>query len=244
MRILLVPFFLFLFSGISCAQLLAQTSEKRFRQSQVFDSTYGICRYEKLNFALGGDSVRHDKKGYACQGWLEDLSENGQVMHKGYYVDGQLKVYKNYYENGQLERSFKVTSINGCNMQVFYADGKIKSDVDYYKGNPQKWSDYYANGQLSYYEENQKNMEYVIQRKSFFENGKPESLFEMTDHKTKKYLKTEYFENGKIKETGEMRFNPNSFDYQKDGPWKAYDENGKLISEDIYVNGEMNVRSN
>lgn len=230
--------------NIAEAQLLGQISEKRYKQSQILDPVYGIKLYEKLNPVLDGDSLRNDKRGYACQGWVEDKYENGQTLHKGYYTDGQLKVYKNYYENGQLERSFKAVGVVGSSMQIFYIDGKLKSEVDYHKNTPQKWSDYYPNGQLAYYEENQKNMEYVIQRKSYFENGKPESIFEMIDPKKKRYIKTEYYENGNVKETGEMKFNSSAIDYQKDGNWKTYDENGKLISEDIYVNGELNKNGN
>ena len=73
----------------------------------MIDSVYGINKYEDLNQRLGGDSVRNDKKGYAAIGWIKDFYPNGKVLHKGYYIEGQLKIYKNYFPNGQLERQFR-----------------------------------------------------------------------------------------------------------------------------------------
>lgn len=226
---------------ISYGQLIGNMSEKKYKQVEVYDSTYGINRYERLSFSIGGDSIRSDKRGYACRGWIEDKYENDQVLHRGYYLDGQLKIYKNYYENGQLERVFKTSGVVGNNMQIFYPDGKLKSEIEYVNGNAQKWSDYFPNGQLSYFEENQKNMEFVIQRKSFFESGKPQSIFELSDPKKKRYVKIEYYENGTIKESGEIKFSQG--DYIKDGTWKYFDTNGKQTSEDIYINGELNKQS-
>ena len=55
------------------AQFTGQIPQaKKYKFQEVYDSTYGINIYEKLNFGLGGDSIRNDKKGYACQGWVED----------------------------------------------------------------------------------------------------------------------------------------------------------------------------
>lgn len=213
--------------------------EKKYKASEIVDSVYGILIYEKLNFSLGGDSIRNTKKGYACQGWVEDYYDNGALLHKGYYVDGQLQVYKNYYENGQLERSFKLTSIKKSTMQLFYKSGQLKSEVYYYEGSPQLWKDFYPNGNPEFIEEYDKNMIYVIQRKSYFKDGKPESTFELTNSKKKRYDKKEFYENGNIKEEGEMKYNPNFFDYQKDGKWRNYNENGVLISEELYSNGEL-----
>lgn len=213
--------------------------EKKHTASEVIDPVYGIILYEKLNFSLGGDSVRNTKKGYACQGWVEDYYEGGQILHKGYYVDGQLQVYKNYYENGQLERSFKLTSIKKSTMLLFYRSGQLKSEVNYYEGSPQLWKDFYSNGNPEFIEEYDKEMVYVIQRKSYFEDGKPESIFELINQKKKIYSKKDYYENGNIKDEGEMKFNPIMIDYQKEGKWKSYNEKGALISEELYSNGEL-----
>lgn len=224
-------------SNVIFAQFFGQIPQAiKYDAKKVVDPDYGITMYEKLNFAIGGDSVRNDKKGYACQGWIEDFYTSDKLLHKGYYEDGHLKIYKNYYENGVVERVFKLVGLKSANMQVFYPDGRLKSDVTYYKGEAQIWTDYYPNGQIEFSEENSKDMEYLIYRKSYAEDGKPQEIFELIDAKKKIYSKKEYYENGKLKEEGEMKYNPSVIDYQKDGTWKIYDESGNVTTEK-WVNG-------
>lgn len=235
----LLFFFLLTFSiKLSFAQFFGQIPVPvKYSEAKVVDPEYGITMYEKLNFYTGGDSVRNDKKGYACQGWMEDIYETGQTLHKGFYEDGHLKLYKNFYSNGNVERSFKQVDFKRCNLQLFFPDGKLKSDINYYDGNPQMWTDYYPNGQIEYTEVNTKNMEYLIVRKSYAEDGKPQEIFEMIDPKKKIYSKKEYYENGNIKSEGTMIYNPAVTDYQKDGMWKEYDESGK-VTQQKWIKGE------
>lgn len=236
-KILLLSFFVVQFQS-AFAQFFGQIPQAtKYNPAKVIDPVYGIKMYEKLNFTIGGDSVRNDKKGYACQGWVQDTYESGAIIHKGYYEDGHLTGYKNFYENGTVERSFKLTEYKRCNMQVFYPDGKLKSEVNYYDGAPQLWTDYYANGQIEYIEENSKKMEYLVQRKSYSEDGKPQEIFELIDPKKRIYSKKEYYENGNIKSEGLMKYSPSAMDYQKNGVWKEYDESGKG-KEENWVNGE------
>lgn len=239
---LITLFALILFSSDTVwAQFFGQLPEPtKYKAEKVVDPEYGINMYEKLNFDIGGDSVRNDKKGYACQGWVEDIYESGKLLHKGYYEDGHLKAYKNYYENGNLERTFKVVDFKRCTMALFYPDAKKKSEVTYYEGGPQIWTDYYQNGQIEYAEESSKSLEYLIYRRSYAEDGKPQELFEMIDPKKKIYTKKEYYENGNIKSEGTMKYSKVMLDYQKDGDWKVYDETGKSTSEK-WVNGEQVV---
>jgi len=228
------------FTELASAQFFGQVPEPvKYNAGKVIDPDYGIKMYEKLNFQIGGDSVRNDKKGYACQGWIQDIYEGGAVLHKGYYEDGHLKIYKNFFENGNVERSFKIVDFKRCNEQIFYSDGKLKADITFYEGSPQIETDYYTNGQVEYMEENSKSMEYLVVRKSYAEDGKPQELFEMTDPKKKLYSKKEYYENGNLKTEGPMKYNPAAIDYQKDGLWKNYDETGKLSTQENWVNGEQ-----
>jgi len=230
------------FTGQLYAQLLPKfIGPKKYSQREVYDSAYGINIYEKLNANIGGDSVRNDKKGYASQGWVEDQYESGKTLHKGYYVDGTLRIYKNFYENGKPERSFKVNDLKRCTMVLYYSDSTLKSEINYYNGQVQKEQDYYPNGKLEYVEESEKNMIYLVQRKSYLPDGKPESIFELTDPKKKIYTKKEYYPNGNIKEEGTMAFDKGSIDYRKDGKWKVYDEKGK-VTEEFYINGELNEK--
>ncbi len=202
-----------------------------------FDSTYGIQLYEKMNFALGGDSVRYDKKGYSASGWYEDFYESGVLLHKGYYAEGALKTYQNYYDNGQLERLFK-SDYNKANMTIYYRDGKVKADIVYSNGETIRETDYHANGQVEFVEEYDKNGLFV--KNNFYNaDGTPVSTFELIEPKKSVYEKKEYHENGKLKETGKMNYNKGAGDYQKEGKWLVYDENGKLSAEEIYSKGEL-----
>lgn len=202
-----------------------------------YDSAYGITMYEKMNFSLGGDSVRYDKKGYSASGWYEDYYEGGALLHKGYYAEGALKTYQNFYSNGQLERIFK-SDYNKSNMKIYYSDGKMRADIDYSGGNVIKETDYYPNGQMEFIEEYNKDGLFV--RNNFYtENGKPTSTLELTDAKKLQYEKKEYFENGNIREAGKMLYNKGAGDYQKEGKWLVYNESGKAISEVIYSKGEI-----
>jgi antitoxin component YwqK of YwqJK toxin-antitoxin module len=225
--------------SLAKAQFFGQVPEQtKYNASKVIDPEYGITMYEKLNFSIGGDSVRNDKRGYAASGWIQDIYESGAVIHKGYYEEGHLKIYKNFYENGTVERAFKVIDFKKCNQQIFYPDGKLKADITYYEGSVLMETDYYPNGQIEYIEENSKSMEYLIQRKSYAQDGKPQEIFEMIDSKKKIYSKKEYYENGNLKSEGTMKYNPAVIDYQKDGTWKNYDESGKLVSTETWQAGE------
>lgn len=222
------------------AQFEGQLPEKRrYSEKEVVNEEYGIILYEELNFALGGDSVRYDKKGYSASGWIEDYYVDGKLLHKGYYEEGHLINYKNYFHTGQLERSFKMIDLNRCLLQIYYPDGKLRSEIEYLKGSPLKWQDFYPNGNPQYYEENTSKLTYVIQRKSFFENGTPEYTLVIVNEKKKIYERKDYFENGRIKEEGQMIYNLAVNDYQKDGQWKIYDESGKVLREENYVKGEI-----
>ncbi|MCW3070551.1 MAG: hypothetical protein JWO44_441 [Bacteroidetes bacterium] len=237
----IVSIFIFLVTGshFANAQFFGQVPEPtKYKAEKVIDPDYGITMYEKLNFAIGGDSVRNDKRGYAAQGWIQDIYENGAVLHKGFYEDGHLKIYKNFFQNGNVERAFKVIDFKKSNQQIFYPDGKLKADITYYDGGTLMETDYYPNGQIEYTEENSKSMEYLVQRKSYAQDGKPQEIFELIDPKKKIYSKKEYYENGTLKSEGTMKYNAAMIDYQKDGIWKNYDESGKLISTETWQSGE------
>lgn len=235
--------FIFFFSSLifqSCITVCSAQVKKgeTFEFADVYDSAYGINVYDALCIGTGGDSTRNDGKGYAAQGWIEDFYPDGKTEHKGYYIDGQLKAYKNFFPNGQLEREFKMTDLSKSAMNSFYEDGKPRSIVAYNGSNVLKEEDYYPSGQLEYIEEYDKKCEYYLQRKFYSPNGKPTSLLEITDQRKKVYSSKEYYDNGNIKEEGETIFNSGLGDYQKNGKWKFYDESGKLKEEKTFSKGE------
>ncbi len=210
----------------------------------VVDKKYGITMYEKLNMMIGTDTVRNDQNGYAANGYLEDFYTTGQLLHKGFYVDGQLKVYKNYYPNGNVERNFRLVDLKKSKMTTFYEDGSMKSDVVYIEQEALKWQDFYPNGTLEFIEEYDKSFQYYKFKANYYENGSPENTLEMTDKKKLIYTQTYYHPNGKIKELGEMMYNKSEFDYQNIGVWKVYDSNGTPTKEIKYVKGAIQSEKN
>jgi antitoxin component YwqK of YwqJK toxin-antitoxin module len=211
---------------------------KKYTAKEVNDPDYGIILYNKLVASIGGDSIRYTKDGYNAQGWQEDFYVSGKLLHKGFYVDGLIKIYKNYYENGQVERNFVNVDPKRCKLEIFYEDGKPRSSITYFDGNAQNQYDFYKNGSPEYVEENDKDIEFLYKRNSYFENGAQETMFELVDKKTKKYIKKEFYANGRVKEEGDMHFRKDLGDYQKEGTWTYYDEKGNAIKTEKYHNGE------
>ena len=49
----------------------------------------------------------------------------------------------------------------------------------------------------------------------------------------------EFYETGKIKEEGSLKYSEAKSDYVKEGEWKYYDLNASLIKTENYQNGEI-----
>ncbi len=205
----------------------------------VYDSAEGINIYEKLNFVMGGDSVRNTPKGYAAQNCWEDYYKSGKVLHTGYYVDGQLRSYKNFYETGQVERDFHNIDYFRNEMILYWINGKVRSDIIYFQGESESDHEYYENGNPDYAEEFAKKCEYLLYRTSWYENGKMQNDLQLSDKKKKKYYLKEYYENGNMQDEGTMQYYAELDNFMKEGIWKVYDETGKLTSTQEYVRNQM-----
>ena len=179
------------------------------------------------------------ENGYAVNNWKEDYYTNGQLLHKGYYIDGQLKVYKNYYPDGTLEREFK--NIDGFRSKsaLYYPNGNIKSEITYLNGAPILWIDYFNNGNMEYFEEYNKNLLYHTAKKSFYQTGQIESILEITSKKKLHFLFYEYHKNGKTKVEGTLKYDMNMYDYYKTGTWIHFNEVGKETKHETYSDGKV-----
>ena len=91
---------------------------KRYTPEEVTDADYGIIIYNKLVQGIGGDSMRYTKDGYNAQGWQEDYYVSGKILHKGYYADGLIKIFKNFYENGLIERVYTSSDPRRSKMEI------------------------------------------------------------------------------------------------------------------------------
>ncbi|TXB66691.1 hypothetical protein FRY74_00470 [Vicingus serpentipes] len=209
-----------------------------YEPSEVIDPTYGIKMYEPLNMMLGNDSTRNDNNGYAANGFLEDYYKSGELLHKGFYVEGQLKIYKNYYPSGNIERNFRMTDLKKSKMTLYYdKEDLIKSDAVYIENEALKWTDYYQNGNVEFEEEYHKSFQYYIKKANYYENGKPENVLELIDKKKLVYTQSYYYDNGNMKEQGSVKYNKAMFDYERIGVWKLFDKDGNPTKQQKYING-------
>jgi antitoxin component YwqK of YwqJK toxin-antitoxin module len=220
---------LVLTQGICAAQRFTDQfpTIKKYTQDEVYDSTNGITIYNKLIECLGGDSVKYNKAGYNAQGWNEDFYKNGKTLHKGYYVDGKLKVFKNFYESGQVERSFVNPDPLHSSVEIFYDSGLPKRKISYYEGKPQKHYEFYTNGLPKSAVENEKEMKYITLKKTWYSNGQIADLIELKDKKEKIFSQKKYYMNGQVMAEGNLKLSADGINYNKDGMWTFYDESGK-----------------
>lgn len=225
-------------SSFSQFNLKKQMPEKKtYEPASVIDSTYGIVLYERLNPFTEADSVRMCGN-YACQSWVEDFYVTGELLHKGFYIDGQLKTYKNFYPNGNMEREFKAVDNYRSTCKTYYASGKLKSDVKYNDGSTEFWIDYNEAGVITYHEQMDKGLQFLEFRKFFYENGSPEKIMEIKDKKKHLYSYTEYHQNGKIRVQGMKVYSEGIGDYVNEGDWKTFDENGSSVKTETFSKGE------
>jgi len=224
--------------GFSQQNLEKQIIKPPTYDESIVDSIYGITLYEPLNISLKGDSVRM-KRGYAVNGWIEDFYTNGKMLHRGYYIEGQLKIYKNFYPNGNLEREFANIDNFRSKLTLYYPDGSLKSQVKYMEGYPKLWIDYFPNGKMEYYEEYHRNLIYHIAKRTYYDNEQAASLMELTHKKKLTYSLNEYYKNGGVKLKGYLVYSKKSYDYKPTGTWIYYNTDGSESKEEKYIEGKL-----
>lgn len=213
-------------------------SEKKYNPDAVIDTKYGITMYKNLNMMLGEDTVRN-VNGYAANGFVKDFYITGQLLHKGFYVEGQLKVYRNFFPDGTVERNFRLIDTKKSKMDIYYKDGTLKSKITYINSEAQSWEDYYPNGTLEFIEVYDKDIQYYIEKANYYKDGSPENTLVLENKKKLIYTQTYFHENGKIKKMGQMKFLKMEFDYQNIGTWIEYDNTGRAIKEIKYASGAI-----
>lgn len=204
----------------------------------IVHKDYGVNMYVALEERSGGDSIRMCS-GKKVTGWVEDYYANQAVLHKGYYSDGKIRLYKNFYPTGELERDYTVSGDHKSAVKAYYKDGTLRMDIQYVDGSALEWHEYFHDGSVSFSEVYDKNMEYYLEQKSYYHPGKPQSIMVITDKKQKKYDKKEYYESGQVSAEGIVYYNTDLMSYMKAGTWKYFDESGKLTKEERYENGKI-----
>lgn len=241
MRLTVLIFIFSLSSVIGWAQRFADQIPgiKRYTVDEAFDPSSGIKMYNKLVPSIGGDSIRYNNAGYNLQGWQEDYYMNGKLLHKGFYVDGQIKVFKNFYESGQIERSIVVSDPARCSVDIYYPSGNVRTQILYFSGNAQNEYSFFPNGNKASIIEKDKEAQFLYKENKFYEDGSPAKEISIIDKKAKKYIEKEYYENGKVKVEGYMFYKPELNGYQKEGDWAYYNEKGQLVKKEKYKNGKL-----
>ena len=229
-------FFLFLllmkFSIISQFDFSDQVKKIKYSKDLV-DPVYGITIYEPLNLYIHNDSTRTEN-GYSVNGWKEDHYDDGQLLHKGYYINGELKVYKNYFPDGTLERNFKAIDNFRSKVAIYYPSGTIKSKVSYSHDFAMEWSDYFENEKIEYYEKYNKDKVSHETKVSYYNTGSVKDELILDNKKKKLYIFHEYHPNGNLKLKGHMKFDESNYDYFKYGTWYHYNEEGSEDKKDHY----------
>lgn len=204
-----------------------KTEEKRYLQEEVLDSLGEISIYNRLIPSLNGDSIRFFANGEKLQGWKEDHYNSGKVLHKGFYKDGQLELFKNYWENGKMERVMAVIDSSHTNLEVYYESGNQRRQIIYYKGKIKRYSSFYPNNLLNHTEEYDEETGLLLKKKTWFANGQIESELVLQDQKTKKYKLNSYHSNGKLSESGTQYPSKKGEGFVRSGTWTIQDSTGK-----------------
>lgn len=203
----------------------------RYRQSDIYDSVKGIGVYDRLIEALQGDSLRKNTKGFYAEGWTEDRYQNGQLLHRGFYKNGKLSLFKNFYENGVCERSFVAADPLHCRMELFYDNGEMRRQINYYNGAVRQLSEFYPSGLHRSKQEFDKEGLYLVSKKTWYSDGSVESELKQVDAKSHKYSEKHYYPNGHLKDEALVLFSMETKEYTQSGPRHFYDASGKRLAQ-------------
>ena len=183
--------------------------------------------YDRLMEGLSGDSLRFNKDGYNVQGWMDDYYVSGKLMHRGYYRDGRVVAFKNYYENGICERNVTETDPIHCTIDKFCENGRHRKQISYANGLIKKQIDYYENGVQKVASEYDEEGKLLVNKKTWDDAGNIEYELVLVDTKRKKYTEKFYYPNGQVREEGQLIFSVENNKYTKNGTWHSYDSDGK-----------------
>lgn len=220
-----------------CFSATAFAQNKTIFTPDSIDSVYGITYYAKYNDQLGGTEQRQCN-GAPCNEYVTDLYASGEKLHKGYYQNGTLRIFKNFYPNGAVEREFRWIDDHKCSIKMYYPSGNIKSKVKYVDGNPVSWEDYYDNGNPDYIEQFDNDFEYYIKQYSYNTDGSPLYLMDLKKKGQKIYHKQE-FENGVLRAEGPVKYSIYLHTYFQTDWWTVYDASGKAIKRLEYEQGKV-----
>lgn len=200
---------------------------------------YGIQEFEPFNMVLGNGSVRVNEKGVPFNGPHKDYYNTRKLLHNGYYVNGRLRNYVNYYPNGRKERDFKMNNQKEASLNYYHENGALKSQIAYVGKFAKIWSEYNMAGTLIHFERFNDKLRYYESIKTYYPEGKIKSSFDITNPKKILYIEKEYHANGQEKLVGKVKYSQFYSDYLRVKKWVNYDENGKTTRIRKYKEGKL-----
>jgi len=165
--------------------------------------------------------------------WIE-WHENGQMSIREFYIDDKLDgIQKIWREDGSIgiEQSYKDGKKNGKTTRWYpngIKDNEYNSLDDILHGEETYWD---MDGNMTDF--NTYDYGRFEYSSSFYPNGQMKY-----ETKYKKGTDKEWFENGQLKEEGQLLLNEEGR-YLKNGKWTKWDDKGNVISEIIYKDGEL-----
>ena len=164
---------------------------------------------QKDYFSNGKVEEEKSYKNSKLDGVQKVFSEEGVLLSKEVYKDGEIQELETYSSHGKLvtKKSYKNGILHGKYIQN-QAD-RVKSLEGNYENGKESgiWRQYRGNGSWVYYENTYKNGELNGPAKIFYKNGK-------------------------------IEYEGNYKDDERDGTWKYYNFEGKLDREETFKNGE------
>lgn len=230
--------------GVSTA-LIAQSDPLMLANDEAYimgdageDPLPDLNAYEALNKVLGGDSIR-TCAGHPCIGWVEDRYADGVLKHKGYYDEGRLTVYKNYFPEGGLEREFRSIDDVKSILRTWHANGILRSETRFAHGDPYQYEDHYVNGQLRYAEERHRKEPCFMKMELYAADGKPVSLLRVVNKGKLEFEQQEFHPGGALRSQGRSQYDPLRMDSRRIGTWTHYDPAGLVVRSEDYTDGKV-----
>ncbi|MBL4703692.1 MAG: hypothetical protein JKY54_04175, partial [Flavobacteriales bacterium] len=211
----------------------------RYDIEEIEDPDDGIIIYNQYCPGLSGEIyLRQDQFKHVAEKEHVDYYANGKMLHKGYYENGSLMQFKNYFPNSQIERELKIKRKKPKQLTCYYMFGEIRERQIFDDGILMLHEKYHFSGRLKYLME-VSEIGYLKIEQWNDEDGKPLKYIELLNEDSLKYEIAEMYLSGTIKEKGIYLYNPKTETFERNGKVVKYSQTGTLMAEAIYANDKV-----
>lgn len=210
----------------------------KYDLEQVEDPDQGIVLYNQYASGMNDrGEVRQDAEKHVLSGWQEDFYTNGKKLHKGFYENGSLVKFENFYPNNQLERRYKGKIDEAIELKVYYTNGTLREEYKWKNGRVSERHKFFSDGSEELVYETTKSGLLKVEQ-HFQKNGVMIKQIQLLDEVRRKYQSL----------TWTSKDNPiERIDYILDekgnkirhGTYKKFDRNGQLAVHKVYKKGEV-----